>query len=74
MLAAPPVAEPLPPGRHEVDRSPTGVLIPIRVPRLPRRPHRFGWDDATWARCECTGPSFEFTYRQARRALSRRSG
>ncbi|MBS1882735.1 MAG: hypothetical protein JSS97_07245 [Actinobacteria bacterium] len=48
-------------------RDPSGR--PIRVPRLPRRPHRFGWDDATWASYECAGPSFQFTYRQGGRAL-----
>lgn len=120
MLAAPPVADPLPPGWHEVERPLTGVLLPvqvfaaatypivlhhqpgrcgpprrvlnempaagallqvveypardergrpIRVPPLPRRPHRFGWDDATWADYECAGPSFRFAYRQDGRAL-----
>jgi hypothetical protein len=48
-------------------RAPDGH--PIRVPRLPRRPARFTWSDATWARFECAGPSFKFDYRQAGRAL-----
>jgi hypothetical protein len=47
--------------------APTGR--PIRVPRLPRRPAHFHWSDATWADFECSGPSFQFTYRQAGRAL-----
>jgi hypothetical protein len=47
--------------------APTGR--PIRVPRLPHRPARFHWSDATWADFECSGPSFQFTYRQAGRAL-----
>gem|GEM_PF-6152459 len=42
---------------------------PLRVPRLPRRPARFTWADATWAPFECAGPSFQFTYRQFGRAL-----
>jgi hypothetical protein len=42
---------------------------PIRVPRLPRRPHRFTWADATWAPYECAGPSYRLTYRQAGHAL-----
>lgn len=42
---------------------------PLRVPRLPRRPAGFSWSDATWARFECSGPSFQFTYRQSGRAL-----
>lgn len=50
-----------------VPRAPGGH--PIRVPRLPRRPDRFHWSDATWANFECSGPSFQFTYRQAGRAL-----
>lgn len=48
-------------------RAPDGR--PLRVPRLPRRPHRFAWSDATWAPFECAGPSFQFTYRQAGHAL-----
>lgn len=48
-------------------RAPDGH--PIRVPRLPRRPHRFTWTDATWARFECAGPSYKFDYRQAGHAL-----
>jgi hypothetical protein len=48
-------------------RAPDGH--PIRVPRLPRRPHRFSWSDAIWAGYECAGPSFKFTYRQAGHAL-----
>lgn len=42
---------------------------PIRVPRLPRRPARFSWGDATWASFECAGPSYKFEYRQGGRAL-----
>jgi hypothetical protein len=42
---------------------------PLRVPKLPRRPSRFTWADATWARFECAGPSYKFDYRQAGRAL-----
>jgi hypothetical protein len=48
-------------------RAPDGH--PIRVPRLPRRPHRFTWSDATWASFECAGPSFKFDYRQSGHAL-----
>jgi hypothetical protein len=48
-------------------RDPHGA--PIRVPRLPRRPDRFSWGDATWAEYECAGPSFKFEYRQEGRAL-----
>lgn len=71
-----------PPRRVLAEMPPGGALLqvveypshdptgdPIRVPPLPRRPHRFGWDDATWARYECSGPSFQFTYRQGGRAL-----
>jgi hypothetical protein len=42
---------------------------PIRVPRLPRRPARFSWTDATWASFECAGPSYKLEYRQGGRAL-----
>jgi hypothetical protein len=42
---------------------------PLRIPRLPRRPHRFSYSDATYARFECAGPSYKFTYRQAGHAL-----
>jgi hypothetical protein len=42
---------------------------PIRVPRLPRRPARSSWADATWASFECAGPSYKFEYRQGGRAL-----
>jgi hypothetical protein len=48
-------------------RAPDGS--PLRVPRLPRRPARFAWSDATWGRFECAGPSFKFDYRQDGRAL-----
>jgi hypothetical protein len=48
-------------------RTPDGS--PLGVPRLPRRPARFTWADAAWARYECAGPSFKFDYRQAGRAL-----
>lgn len=48
-------------------RNPEGE--PLRVPRLPRRPHRFTWADATWGPYECAGPSYKFEYRQAGRAL-----
>jgi hypothetical protein len=48
-------------------RAPDGNSI--RVPRLPRRPARFTWSDATWGRFECAGPSYKFDYRQAGRAL-----
>jgi hypothetical protein len=48
-------------------RAPDGD--PIRVPRPPRRPARFTWADATWARFECAGPSYKFDYRQGGRAL-----
>jgi hypothetical protein len=42
---------------------------PLRVPRLPRRPDRFTWSDATWGPFECAGPSYKFDYRQEGRAL-----
>ncbi len=42
---------------------------PLRVPRLPRRPARFSWADATWAAFECAGPSYKFDYHQGGRAL-----
>jgi hypothetical protein len=42
---------------------------PMRVPRLPRRPDRFTWANATWAPFECAGPSYKFEYRQGGRAL-----
>lgn len=71
-----------PPPRVLAEMPPGGALMqvveypprdgpgdPLRVPRLPRRPDRFGWSDGTWARHECSGPSFQFTYRQAGRAL-----
>jgi hypothetical protein len=48
-------------------RAPDGR--PLRVPRLPRRPDRFTWADATWAPFECAGPSYKFEYRQEGRAL-----
>jgi hypothetical protein len=47
--------------------SPTGK--PLRVPRLPRRPGRFSYADATYGRFECAGPSYKFDYRQAGHAL-----
>lgn len=71
-----------PPPRVLAEMPPGGALLqvieyarfapngrPIRVPRLPRRPDRFHWSDATWADFECSGPSFQFTYRQEGRAL-----
>ena len=71
-----------PPASVLAEMPPGGVLLqviedapwapdgrPIRVPRLPRRPARFSWSDATWGRFECAGPSFQFTYRQEGRAL-----
>ncbi|MFT3866614.1 MAG: hypothetical protein QM729_20320 [Solirubrobacterales bacterium] len=71
-----------PPRRVLAEMPPDGALLqvieypprderghPIRVPRLPRRPNRFSWSDATWANYECAGPSFQFDYRQAGRAL-----
>jgi hypothetical protein len=48
-------------------RSPDGD--PLRVRRLPRRPARFTWSDATWASFECAGPSYKFDYRQSGHAL-----
>lgn len=48
-------------------RGPDGR--PMRVPRLPRRPDRFSWADATWASYECAGPSYKFDYRQGGHAL-----
>ncbi|MBS1676013.1 MAG: hypothetical protein JST08_01385 [Actinobacteria bacterium] len=48
-------------------RGPEGR--PIQVPRLPRRPDRFRWADATWGPFECAGPSYKFDYRQGGRAL-----
>lgn len=48
-------------------RAPDGS--PLEVPRLPRRPARFGWSDATWAPFECAGPSYRFAYRQGGHAL-----
>jgi len=55
----------------QVIEYPTRALDgdPLRVPRLPRRPARFSWADATWASFECAGPSYKFDYRQAGRAL-----
>ena len=41
----------------------------IRVPRLPPRPHRFSFADATYAMFECAGPSYKFDYSQGRHAL-----
>lgn len=71
-----------PPRRVLAEMPPGGVLLqiieypprdlagrPIPVPRLPRRPAHFHWSDATWARFECAGPSYKFTYRQEGRAL-----
>jgi hypothetical protein len=60
---------------------PGGVLIqiveyaqraaghPVRVPRLPRRPHGFTYADAGYGRFECAGPSYKFAYRQGGHAL-----
>jgi hypothetical protein len=71
-----------PPPALLAEMPPGGVLLqvieypsrdldgnPLQVPRLPRRPDRFTWADATWARFECAGPSYQFTYRQSGRAL-----
>jgi hypothetical protein len=71
-----------PPRRVLSEMPPGGVLLqvieypprapdghPLRVPRLPRRPHHFTWADGTWARFECAGPSFKFDYRQSGHAL-----
>jgi hypothetical protein len=53
-----------------IEYAPTGPSgKPLRVPRLPRRPDRFSYDDATYARFECAGPSYKFDYRQAGHAL-----
>jgi hypothetical protein len=41
----------------------------LRVPRLPRRPARFTWPDATWGPFECAGSSYKFDYRQVGHAL-----
>lgn len=48
-------------------RAPDGRAL--EVPRLPRRPARFTWADATWAAYECAGPSYKFDYRQGGHAL-----
>jgi hypothetical protein len=71
-----------PPRAVLAEMPPGGVLLqvieypprardgrPIRVPRLPRRPDRFTWANATWAPFECAGPSYKFEYRQEGRAL-----
>lgn len=71
-----------PPRAVLAEMPPGGVLLqvfeypargrdgrPIRVPRLPRRPARFSWEDGTWAAYECAGPSYKFDYRQGGRAL-----
>lgn len=47
--------------------APTGKRV--RVPRLPPRPARFRWSDATHGRFECAGPSYKLDYRQEGRAL-----
>lgn len=52
-----------------IEYPPRAAGHPLRVPRLPRRPARFTWADATWAPFECAGPSYQFTYRQSGRAL-----
>jgi hypothetical protein len=70
------------PGAALKQMPPSGVLLqiveyapgdpagkPLRVPRLPRRPHRFFYADGTYASYECAGPSYKFAYRQAGRAL-----
>lgn len=41
----------------------------LRVPRLPPRPRRFSYADATYAPFECEGPSYQFAYEQQGRAL-----
>lgn len=57
---------------------PDGVLLQIieysparsgRPVRLPRRPHRFSYEDAIYAPFECAGRSYSFTYEQAGHAL-----
>jgi hypothetical protein len=71
-----------PPPAVLAEMPPRGILLqvveypahgldgrPLRVPRLPRRPDRFSWADATWAAYECAGPSYKFDYRQGGRAL-----
>jgi hypothetical protein len=71
-----------PPPAVLAEMPPGGVLLqlieyapraldghPIRLPRLPRRPDRFTYADATWADYECAGPSYKFSYRQAGHAL-----
>jgi hypothetical protein len=71
-----------PPRAILTEMPPGGVLLqvieypsrgldgrPMRVPRLPRRPDRLSWADATWAPYECAGLSYKFDYRQAGRAL-----
>jgi hypothetical protein len=52
-----------------IEYPPRAAGHPLRVPRLPRRPARFTWADATWAPFECAGPSYKFTYRQSGHAL-----
>jgi hypothetical protein len=53
-----------------VEYSPTDSTgKPVRVPGLPRRPHRFSYADATYAIFECAGPSYKFDFAQRRRAF-----
>lgn len=62
----------IPPGGallQVIEYPPRADGHPLRVPRLPRRPARFTWADATWAPFECAGPSYQFTYRQSGHAL-----
>jgi hypothetical protein len=71
-----------PPRSVLAEMPPDGVLLqvieyppraldghPLRVPRLPRRPARFTWADATQGPFECAGSSYKFDYRQAGHAL-----
>ncbi len=52
-----------------VEYAPRAAGHPVRVPTLPRRPHRFSYADATYGPFECAGPSYKFDYRQAGHAL-----
>ena len=65
--------------RAAVNQMPAdGILLQIieyvpprsgRSLRLPRRPHRFSYEDATYAPFECAGRSFQFAYEQDGHAL-----
>lgn len=50
-------ASPLPGGR------------PVRVPHLPPRPARFGYQDGSFQPFECSGWSYQFTFEQSGRAF-----